>query len=130
MRYLTVEEALTLHALVLNQSGGMPGLRDMNALDSAIAQPAMAFGGQDLYPTVAEKAAALGFSLVMNHPFLDGNKRIGHAAMESFLILNGHELDATVDEHEQVVLQLAAGQMKRPDFTDWVRSHVIPTVLP
>jgi death-on-curing protein len=91
MRYLTLEEVLDLHALVLQQSGGMPGIRDPNALDSAIAQPAMAFGGHDLYPNIADKAAALAFSLVMNHPFFDGNKRIGHAAMETFLVLNGHE---------------------------------------
>lgn len=81
MRYLTLDEVLELHSLVLQQSGGMPGLRDRNILESAIAQPAMTFGGQDLYPTVAHKAAALGFSLVMNHAFIDGNKRIGHAAM-------------------------------------------------
>ena len=130
MRYLTLEEVIDLHALVLQQSGGMPGIRDANALDSAVAQPAMAFGGQDLYPSIADKAAALAFSLVMNHPFFDGNKRIGHAAMETFLVLNGHELSATADEQEQVILQLAAGQMKRPDFADWVRNHVIPHVIP
>jgi death-on-curing protein len=130
MRYLTLEEVIDLHALVLQQSGGMPGIRDANALDSAVAQPTMAFGGHDLYPSIADKAAALAFSLVMNHPFFDGNKRIGHAAMETFLVLNGHELSATADEQEQVILQLAAGQMKRPDFTDWVRNHVIPTTNP
>jgi death-on-curing protein len=85
----------------------------------------MAFGGQDLYPTVADKAAALAVSLVMNHPFFDGNKRIGHAAMDTFLVLNGYELIATTDEQEQVILQLAAGQINRPDFTDWVRNHVV-----
>lgn len=126
MRYLTLEEVLDLHARVLQQSGGMPGVRDQNALDSAIVQPMMAFGGQDLYPTMADKAAALGFSLVMNHPFFDGNKRIGHAAMETFLVLNGHELNAPTDEEERVILELAAGQMKRTDFSDWVRIHVIP----
>lgn len=130
MRYLTLDEVLDLHAALLQQSGGMPGVRDQNVLDSAIAQPAMAFGGLDLYPTLADKAASLGFSLVMNHPFFDGNKRVGHAAMETFLVLNGFELSAPTDEQEQVVLQLAAGQMKRQDFTDWVRSHVIPHATP
>ena len=129
-RYLTIEEVLDLHAMVLQQSGGMPGVLDLNALDSAIAQPAMAFGGQDLYPTTADKAAALGYSLVMNHPFFDGNKRIGHAAMETFLMLNGHELNAGSDEQEKVILELAAGQMNRADFTDWVRKHVVPKANP
>ena len=90
----------------------------------------MAFGGQDLYPTVEDKAAALGFSLVMNHPFFDGNKRIGHAAMETFLVLNDHELTATTDEQENVILELAAGQLNRPDFVDWVRTHVVPKSAP
>jgi death-on-curing protein len=100
MRYLTLEEVLDLHAMVLQQAGGMPGVRDQKVLESALAQPAMAFGGQDLYPTIADKAAALGFSLVMNHAFIDGNKRIGHAAMETFLALNGFELSASTDEQE------------------------------
>src|SRR5438105_15057603 len=84
----------------------------------------MTFGGQELYSSLAEKAAALGFSLVCNHPFLDGNKRVGHAALETFLVLNGWELVAGVDEQEQVILQLAAGILKREDFTAWVQSHL------
>ncbi len=78
MRYLTIEEVLELHRLVITQSGGASAEPEPNALDSALAQPRMTFGGVNLYPTPVEKAAALGFSLVMNHPFVDGNKRIGH----------------------------------------------------
>jgi death-on-curing protein len=92
IRYLTLEEVLELHRLALEQSGGLDGVRELGGLESAVAQPQMAFGGQELYPSLAEKAAALGFSLVCNHPFMDGNKRIGHAAMETFLVLNGWEL--------------------------------------
>lgn len=125
MRYLTLDEVLELHRLILDQSGGRDGVRDLNAADSAVAQPAMTFAGQDLYPTLADKAAALGFSLVQNHPFIDGNKRVGHAAMEAFLVLNGHELDASVDEQEQVILQVAAGRLGKPEFTEWVRAHTI-----
>lgn len=124
IRYLTLEEILELHRLVLEQSGGLEGVRDLGGLDSALAQPQMTFGGQELYPSLAEKAAALGFSLVSNHPFLDGNKRVGHAAMETFLVLNGWELAAGVDEQEQVILQLAAGRLKREEFTAWVQSHL------
>jgi death-on-curing protein len=124
MRYLTLSEVLVLHRQVIADSGGAAGVRDVNALDSAVGQPQMSFGGQELYPTLADKAAALAFSIVMNHPFVDGNKRVGHAAMETFLVLNGHELNATVDEQEQVILQLAAGSLARPDFTEFVRTHL------
>src|SRR5262249_50831857 len=96
----------------------------LGGLDSAIAQPQMTFGGQELYPSLGAKAAALGFSLVCNHPFVDGNKRVGHAAMETFLVLNGWELAAGVDEQEQLILRLAAGDLKREEFTAWVESHL------
>ena len=85
----------------------------------------MTFGGEELYPTVVEKASALGFSLVKNHPFVDGNKRIGHAAMEVFLLLNGFEIEATVDEQEEVILQLASGKLGRDEFTEWLREHIV-----
>ena len=126
MRFLTVEEVLELHRRVVEQSGGARGLRDRGALESAVAQPRMAFGGEDLYPDLAAKAAALGFSLVCNHPFVDGNKRIGHAAMETFLVLNGAELAADVDDQERTILRLAAGTLPREEFAAWVAGHVAP----
>jgi len=125
MRYLTVREVLELYCRLMAQSGGTLGCRSLAALESAVAQPRMAFGGNDLYPDVVEKASALAFSLIMNHPFVDGNKRIGHAAMETFLILNGFEIDATAAEQESVILQVAAGQMGRTAFSDWLRVHVV-----
>jgi death-on-curing protein len=124
VRYLSLEEVLELHRMVMQQSGGASGLRDLNVLESALAQPRMTFGGEDLYPSFVEKAAALGFSLVRNHPFLDGNKRIGHAVMETFLILNGYEIQASVDEQEDLILRLAAGELDRVAFTDWLRLHI------
>jgi len=75
---------------------------------------------------LAEKAAALAYSIIMNHPFLDGNKRTGHAAMEVFLMLNGYELRASVDEAEQIILSVAAGQLERARLADWVRKHLAP----
>lgn len=108
------------------QQGGLPGVRDAGAVESAIAQPQMTFGGEDLYPTLAEKAAALAFSLVKNHAFLDANKRVGHAAMETFLVMNGHMLVADVDEQERVILAVAGSTMEREEFTAWVRAHVVP----
>jgi death on curing protein len=125
MRYLSLKEVIELHRLLLERTGGLAGVRDLGLLESAVAQPLMSFGGQDLYPTVAEKAAALGFSLIKNHPFNDGNKRIGHAALETFLVLNGYEIASPVDEQERTVMGLAAGEMGRADFTDWLRAHII-----
>lgn len=125
MRYLTLNEVLELHGRIIEQSGGGAGIRDLNAVESALAQPRMTFGGEELYPTVVEKASALGFSLIQNHPFVDGNKRIGHAAMETFLVLNGFEIDATVDEQEQIILKVASSEMKRAAFTDWLRTHIV-----
>ena len=124
MRYLTLNEVLDLYRQVMEQSGGAVGIRDLNALESAAAQPRMTFGGEELYPTIVEKASALGFSLVMNHPFVDGNKRIGHAAMETFLVLNGFEINASVDEQERVILQLAASELDRAEFTKWLHAHI------
>jgi len=124
MRYLTLGEVVELHRHVLQAGGGAPGIRDLGALDSAVAQPKATFDGVDLYPTVIEKAAALCFSLVQDHPFVDGNKRVGHAAMETFLVLNGAEIDATVDDQEHLMLDLAAGRIDRTHLTDWLRHHL------
>ena len=124
MRYLTLGELIELHRRIIEQSGGADGIRDLGLAESALAQPQMSFGGTELYSTLAEKAAALCFSLVMNHPFVDGNKRIGHAAMETFLVMNGFELNADVDDSESVILRLAAGELERIPFTEWVVDHV------
>ncbi len=109
---------------MIEQSGGLSGLRDLGLLESAIAQPRMTFAGQELYPTLVNKAVALGFSLIMNHPFLDGNKRIGHASMEVFLVLNKKEINADIDEQEKMILALAAGEINRSFFTDWLNDHI------
>lgn len=85
----------------------------------------MTFGQQDLYPTILEKAAALCYSLVNNHPFVDGNKRVGHLAMEVFLELNGWSLVAEVDDAEEVILALAAGELTRQALVDWVRRRAV-----
>lgn len=124
IRYLTLIEVVELHRQIIEQSGGALGIRDRGTLESALAQPRMTFGGEDLYPTLIDKAAAIGFSLIMNHPFIDGNKRIGHAAMEVFLVMNAWEIDASVDEQEAIILSLASGELAREAFTQWLKSHV------
>ncbi len=124
-RYLSLLEVLSLHRHVIEQSGGAIGIRDLGMLESAIAQPRMTFDREELYPTIIDQAAALGFSLVMNHPFVDGNKRIGHAAVETFLVLNGLEIDAPIDEQERVILALASGELEREKFVEWLKQRVI-----
>ena len=124
MRYPTEIEVIALHERVMAQSGGAVGLRDLGALESAVAQPRMTFGGSDLYPTLVEKAAALGFSLIANHPFVDGNKRTGHAAMRLLLLAQGYRIAADVDAQEAIILAVAAGQLDRVGFTAWLQGVV------
>jgi death-on-curing protein len=126
VRYVTLPEVVELHRRLLQTTGGAPGIRDLGALEAAVAQPKAVFDSADLYPTLVEKAAALCFSLIQNHPFLDGNKRVGHAAMETFLVLNGAEVDARVDDQERVILDLAAGRIDRIQLIDWLRQHLKP----
>jgi death-on-curing protein len=125
MRYLSLLEILELHDTVIETFGGARGIRDIRALESAVNQLRLTFNQADLYPDIISKAAALCFFLIMNHPFVDGNKRVGHAAMETFLILNGFEIEATVYEQEQIILNLAAGSLTREVFTTWLNDHVI-----
>jgi len=120
MRYLNLNEVLKLHERILAQSGGSAGLRQVGGLQSALAQPRMTFDGVELYPTIGEKAASLGFSIIQNHPFVDGNKRTGHAAMEIFLILNGFEITESTDKQEVIILQVASGQLDRRSFSAWL----------
>jgi death-on-curing protein len=125
MRYLTVNEVVEIHQRIIQRFGGLAGLRDLGALEAAIAQPRMTFSGEELYPTIVEKAAALGFSIVQNHPFVDGNKRAGHAAMETFLLLNRFEIEAPVDEQEKIILQVASGELGRQGLADWLGTRII-----
>lgn len=115
---------MEIYNRVVEQSGGSMGILDLGALESAVAQPRMTFNGEELYATIVEKASALGFSLIQNHPFVDGNKRAGHAAMEAFLMYNGYEISASVDEQEEIVLGVASGKLDRQVFTDWLRNHI------
>jgi death-on-curing protein len=116
---------LALHDAALAANGGLAGVRDEALLDSALAQPAMSFGGVALYPTLIEKAAALGFSLIANHPFVDGNKRVGWSAMLVALELNGVSVMLDEDEEVNAALAIAAGTMSRGELVAWLRARVI-----
>jgi death-on-curing protein len=125
MRYLSLGEVVRLHQLLIESSGGAAGIRDVGLLDSALAQPRATFDGRDLHPTLLDKAAALCASLVQNHPFIDGNKRVGHAAMATFLVLNGIDITAPTDEQEALILNLAAGLRHRADLLVWLQDHTV-----
>ena len=95
-------------------------------LEAALASPRHTYAGADLYPTLASKAAALGFAIIQTHPFVDGNKRVGHAAMEVFLMLNGKQLNAEVDESERMILAVASGKAGRDEFRAWIENRLEP----
>ena len=114
--YVAIGDLLFLYEQIMAQSGGLAGLRDAAAFDSSCQLPRATYDGVELYTTLAAKAAALGYALIQNHPFIDGNKRIGHATVELFLLLNGYELAADIDEQERVILAVASGTMARQAF--------------
>lgn len=124
IRYLSLQDVIFLHAEIISRSGGVLGITYRPGLESALAQPQMSFEGEELYPTLADKAAALGHALIQNHPFLDGNKRIGQAAMEVFLVLNGHEITASVDEQEQVIFDVAKNSLSRSELGRWLTERI------
>lgn len=126
MIYLTTEEVVQLHKWLINLHGGSTGIRDRGLIESAVYQPQATFGGKELCPGIIDKAVALAFSLARNHAFVDGNKRVAHAAMETFLVRNGFEIEANVDDQETAFLRLAAGTLTREPFTEWVRVHTVP----
>lgn len=124
MRYLALSEVLRLHSALIASSGGSSGVRDLGRIQSALAQPMVTFDEVELYPSLVEKAAAMGFALIQGHAFIDGNKRIGHAAIEVFLVLNGFEIFESVDEQERAILAVASGALSREAFTVWLRERV------
>ena len=122
--YLSIEQVLHLHEIQIERFGGASGLRDRAGLESAMARPASTFGGDDLYPDLASKAAALMHSLVMNHPFVDGNKRVGAMAAELFLEINDRRLLASDDDIERMTLAIARGEVDAERLAIWFRQRV------
>ena len=122
---LSKPQIFLLHEQLIAETGGSSGLRDEGMLDSALNAPFQTFGGEDVYPSLQQKAARLCFGLVKNHPFLDGNKRIGAHVMLVFLALNGIELQHTQTELSDVILQLAAGTIQSSDLLSWILAHQV-----
>lgn len=122
---LSKSQVLLIHEQLIAETGGSSGLRDEGMLDSALNAPFQTFGGEDVYPSLQQKAARLCFGLVKNHPFVDGNKRIGAHVMLVFLALNGVELQHSQTELSDVILQLAAGEIEATDLLHWILAHQI-----
>jgi death-on-curing protein len=120
--YLSLEQVLALHALQAARFGGSRRLRDRGALESVVARPQMTFGGEDLYPDVAAKAAVLHHSLVQNHPFVDG-KRVGAHAMVLFLLANGLEPEFGPAELTEMTLAIARGELAAEALAIWIRQR-------
>ena len=123
MRRLSKRQILLLHDQLLSQAGGLPGLRDEGLLESALSAPFQSFEGIDVYPSLPQKAARLGYGLVKNHPFADGNKRIGAHAMLVFLAINGTELVYTQEELSSAILAVASGEKMYEDLLRWLVDH-------
>lgn len=122
--YLSIEQIEALHDSQVDAYGGAGGLRDRAGLESAVARPAMTFGGEDLYSDLAAKAAALMHSLVMNHPFVDGNKRVGAQAALVFILVNESELNVSSDELVETTLALARGELDAESLAIWFRQRI------
>lgn len=120
---LSTEKVLALHAMVARATGGSVGLRDEGLLDSALETAFSGFGGQEFYPTIEEKAARLGHSLIANHAFVDGNKRIGIFVMLTFLQVNDVTLNITNQDVIDTALGVAAGRMDYDALLAWIRAH-------
>lgn len=125
MKTLTKSQVLHLHQDLIAVSGGSPEIRDEGLLDSALNAPFQAFEGTELYPTVLEKAARLGFGLIKNHPFVDGNKRIGTHTMLVFLALNHMELEYQDCELIELILDIASGVKSEKQLFLWLQEHII-----
>ena len=123
MKKLTKNQVLMLHQTLIEEHGGSAGIRDEGLLDSALESPFQTFGGQYLLPTVQQKAVRLGFGLIMNHPFVDGNKRIGTHVMLTVLAQNGIELEYTQKELYEIILDVAASKVSFDELLSWVLDH-------
>ena len=123
MKRLTCEQIKKMHQILICKTGGLDGIRDQALLDSAVNAPFQTFGQEDLFQSTREKAAHLGFYLIQNHPFVDGNKRIGILAMLTFLEVNGISVACTDQELTQVGFALAGSTMNVSQLTQWLIDH-------
>ena len=119
------EKVLLLHQMITQETGGDPNIRDVALLESALESAFVTFDGKELYPTKEEKGAKLGFSLISNHAFVDGNKRIGMYVLLTFLEINGTPIDPSSEEVARVGLAVAAGEMGYEELLQWIMENRI-----
>ena len=124
IQYLSVRQVIEIHEQIMEKANESGAITDRGLLESAVAQPQMTFDGTDLYPTIVEKAAALGFSMIKNHPFVDGNKRVGLAAALMFLKFNGITLHANKAALTDLVLDVAQGKTDKETIAAFLRENV------
>ena len=117
------KEVELLHRILIDKFGGSHGIRDKAALESAISRPFQTFDGNDLYPSVFEKAASLIESILVNHPFIDGNKRTGYTLLRLYLIQNGLDINASQDNKYEFVIDIASGTLKYEGILSWLKSN-------
>ncbi|BDR76125.1 type II toxin-antitoxin system death-on-curing family toxin [Clostridium tetani] len=122
MKHLSKEQMMYLHSMAVKKTGGLDGIRDEGLLDSALNSPFQSFAGEELYPSIQAKAARLGFSIIKNHPFLDGNKRIGMLAMMVFLEINGIQLECSDEDIVDIGLGITSGKYEDDYIIDWIIS--------
>lgn len=123
MKRLSKEQVIKVHSMLIDQTGGTNGIRDERLLESALNAPFQTFDGEYIYKTIKARAAKLGYFLVKNHPFIDGNKRIGILMMITFLEINGVEVASTDEELIDLGLGLADGTVNDNDLLNWIVSH-------
>lgn len=122
---ITLQNALIIHEKLIEKFGGSAGIRDINLLESALARPFSGFGDVEFYPTSAQKTAALIESVVVNHPFIDGNKRTGYVLMRLVLMLYGKDIDATQTEKYDFVIKIASGIISLTAITAWIEERIV-----
>lgn len=123
MKYLTQEQVMKLHQVLIETSGGSLGIRDEGMLDSALKTPLQTFDKRELFPTILDKATRLAFGLIKNHPFIDGNKRIGTHAMLIFLALNNIMLSYKDEELIDIIFKVASDRAGENDLYNWIENH-------
>ncbi len=123
VHFISSDLTVSIHADLLQRYGGKPGVRDHNLLESALAQPKMTIGGRFVHKTLFEKAAAYGYHVCRNHPFIDGNKRVALILMDIFLQKNGWEIVADEEEAYATMMDLAAGRLTKAHLASWIKAH-------
>ncbi len=123
---IEIRDVLSIHNLLIDKFGGSKGVRDQGLLESAINRPFATFDNQDLYPTHSDKAAAILESILINHPFVDGNKRTAYVLMRLILLDDGYDIAATHDEKYQIVISASKGEARFDEIKSWIEAHIKP----